>query len=113
MYKIENKKWCSSIVNFKPYCPPDCVAKLPEDARHHTHYTTACNDHEIDIWFSPSNETAYQQQTGGLYRIIKIHEPDGNHSHVSKYFYTWSYTTHRNLLIRVDYLLAAWFPSSK
>ena len=111
MYNISKKGWSSSITNFKPYCPPDYVAKLPDDSRHHTHYTTVCYDHEIDIWFSPSKETAYQQQTGGLYKIIKIHEPNGNHSVSSKYFYTWSYTTHRSVICRIDDLLQAWFPS--
>lgn len=109
MYKIESKSWSSCIRELLSYCPDDCVLTLPDDAVHITKYTTRYNEHNIDIWFSPSNETVYLQQIG-RYKIVKIREPDGNHSHRDKYFYTWSYTTHHNVLIRVNKLLS---PPSK
>lgn len=40
MYKIESKGWSGCITNFKPYCPPDCVLTLPDDAVHITKYAT-------------------------------------------------------------------------
>ena len=104
MYKIESKGWCSSLANFKPYCPPDCVLTLPDDTVHITKYATRYCEHDVDIWFSPSTETVYQSLGVDRYKIITPYKPDGKHTKSSMYFYTWSFTKHRNIMIRVDML---------
>ena len=114
MYKIESKGWSGCITNFKPYCPPDCVLTLPDDAVHITKYATRYCEHDVDIWFSPSTETVYQSLGVSRYKIITPYKPDGKHTKSSMYFYTWSFTKHRNIMIRVDVLISGnTSPSSK
>ena len=105
MYKIESKGWSSCIRELLSYCPDDCVLTLPDDAVHITKYATRYCEHDVDILFSPSTETVYQS-LGGRYKIITPYKPDGKHTKSSMYFYTWSFTKHRNIMIRVDVLLS-------
>lgn len=106
MYKIESKGWSGCITNFKPYCPPDCVLKLPDDTVHITKYATRYCVHDVDIWFSPSTETVYQSLIGEHYKIINTYKPDGNHTKSGRYFRTWSFTKHREIMVRVGMLLS-------
>ena len=99
MYNIEKKGWSSSITNFVPYVP--YVAELPDDAVHITKYTTKKQEHDIDVWYSPSTQKVY---SGKTHNPIKIKEPDNNHSS-SRYFYTHN-TANKNVLCRLDRLLS-------
>ena len=76
---------------------------LPDDAVHITKYTTMFHEHMIDVWFSPSTQTVYS--SGKYPRLLSINDADDNHS-TSRFFHTYSRTTHTYVLCRLDRLLS-------